>query len=182
MYTFVVQSPTSTTSTSTSPDQIRSSLSNQVFFNDEDFQDSPQTLENISGAKTSASTSSDVRKLTMSTLNKKNFETKKPIKQKLSLAQPVSGTGQGSTIRNEPKFSTSISQIGGAVMRSKTADFERMLLNNKKTPSRSATEQIQSRTSQDGTAPPITDQQRDRRSGPIYKRRELISSVQTSSK
>lgn len=83
---------------------------------------------------------------------------------------------------NEPQLTPSISNIGGAVLRSKTADFERMLLQNKKSGASgsgsgetSATSQISETTTDTITVGQVKKQ-------PIYKRKELISSVQSSKK
>lgn len=85
------------------------------------------------------------------------------------------------THHNEPQLTPSISNIGGAVLRSKTADFERLLLQNKRSGGNLSTSEsnalVQTTdTTTDTTAASQTKKQ------PIYKRRELISSVQSSKK
>lgn len=83
---------------------------------------------------------------------------------------------------NEPQITPSISNIGGAVLRSKTADFERLLMQNKKSSGSSAASesaaQIQSTDSSTETSATGSTNKRQ----PIYKRKELISSVQSSKK
>lgn len=79
---------------------------------------------------------------------------------------------------NEPQLTPSISNIGGAVLRSKTADFERLLLQSKKSSSGSecgGTVQTTDTKTDTNAASQIKKQ-------PIYKRKELISSVQSSKK
>lgn len=85
---------------------------------------------------------------------------------------------------NEPQLTPSISNIGGAVLRSKTADFERLLLQNKKS---SGSSGILS-AGESNVSAQITDTTPDTTAAsqikkqPIYKRKELISSVQSSKK
>lgn len=74
---------------------------------------------------------------------------------------------------NEPQITPSISNIGGAVLRSKTADFERMLIQNKKSTSGESGSHAT-----DTTTEAISQIKKQ----PIYKRKELISSVQSSKK
>lgn len=90
---------------------------------------------------------------------------------------------------HEPKLTPSISNIGSAVLRSKTADFERMLQlqSVKKTTADSdviaagPTESI-CRSSSASAAVGSRLSAVNKRTGPIYKRNELIASVQTSKK
>lgn len=86
---------------------------------------------------------------------------------------------------NEPQLTPSISNIGGAVLRSKTADFERLLMQNKNSGSGSSS------GGESGLPITVADMGHtvsDANTGgqvkkqPIYKRRELISSVQSSKK
>lgn len=81
---------------------------------------------------------------------------------------------------NEPQLTPSISNIGGAVLRSKTADFERLLLQSKKTSSGSSESGVPVQTSSDTTTDTIAAAHHKKQ--PIYKRKELISSVQSSKK
>lgn len=105
----------------------------------------------------------------------------------------------------EPKITASISNIGGAVLRSKTADFERLLKqNNKRQQAKSSSgggggggggeESLDSTVStshgpssqmSDASKVPDaseTEHKMDKRSQPIYKRKEIISSVQSPNK
>ncbi|CAD7093970.1 unnamed protein product [Hermetia illucens] len=109
----------------------------------------------------------------------------------------------------EPKLTPSISSIGGAVLRSKTADFERILKQNKKSKSGDTTStaveefitgstsvssssagtiatSTGSGTAEDSSRPEKTARSRQQQTvspaGPIYKRQELISSAQRTSK
>lgn len=110
----------------------------------------------------------------------------------------------------ESKYTPSISSIGGAVLRSKTADFERLLhlgkpespkptskvesllsLDDKKkytkrryTDSRHQTRHIPDAETLDNTKASdiISVTSTSGRPTPVYKRRELISSVQTKNK
>lgn len=83
------------------------------------------------------------------------------------------------TLHNEPQLTPSISNIGGAVLRSKTADFERMLMQNKKSGSGSGEISAPIQTT-DTSADSVAASQVKKQ--PIYKRKELISSVQSSKK
>lgn len=84
----------------------------------------------------------------------------------------------------EPKLTASITNIGGDVMRSKTAEFERMLIQQNKqqqqqqSVSRSSSQSNQ--TQQDAartTMKTKTSDPANVRNGPIYKRRDVISSA-----
>lgn len=112
---------------------------------------------------------------------------------------------------NEQKGSTSIANIGNAVLRSKTANFERMLIQNKKQQSGASTDKNRSGRNRSGgnvLSPKITptgdehknvvdndadfknvtsnlsnsDNNISKRSGHIYKRQQIISSVRLSKK
>lgn len=86
-----------------------------------------------------------------------------------------------SSHHNEPQITPSISNIGGAVLRSKTADFERLLVQSKKSNSGSASESsVQVQTADTITTEATASGQVKKQ--PIYKRKELISSVQSSKK
>lgn len=136
-----------------------------MFFGDDDFPE--RVLHPKTFAKTVAATDTELRKSSSvgSTANKKLFDTKAPVKQKLSihpssLMSPIAGSvggGKGSG-HTEQKLTAAISSIGGAVLRSKTADFERFLIGQN------------------------VEQKPERTKGPIYKRKELISSAHNSSK
>lgn len=82
---------------------------------------------------------------------------------------------------NEPQLTPSISNIGGAVLRSKTADFERLLLQSKKSSSGSGGFSSASDSGIPVQLADTTDTSHSKKQ-PIYKRKELISSVQTSKK
>lgn len=110
-----------------------------------------------------------------------------------SASTSTSGMFQSRPILStEPKVSASITNIGGDVMRSKTADFEKLLSQNRRSSkststnsspfeasdlsrSSSTTEKYSSNFSQNSAA-------NAKRSGPIYKRRDVISSAQTTKK
>ena len=149
-----------------------------MFFND-DFCDNHQVVgrSSITGSGgVSSPAETEVRKsnslLAMTSTNKKSFETKKPTKQKLSIAQPIAKSVSSaiSAAIPEPKFSPSISQIGGAVMRSKTADFERIMVGSKKIRQIGDAGQSRGEAGEPSPAPRT------------YKRREIISSAQSSAK
>lgn len=113
----------------------------------------------------------------------------------LSSGQPKSKST--SIFSTEPKLTASITNIGGDVMRSKTAEFERMLLQQNKRNSKSNsidsgmykrndTKQLASVTSrssatnlQSNSKSGGTDSTTNvsARNGPIYKRRDVISSA-----
>ncbi|KAG5885856.1 hypothetical protein JTB14_035876 [Gonioctena quinquepunctata] len=118
-----------------------------------------------------------------------------PTRSALELSKPV---------EREPKFTPSITSIGNAVMRSKTADFERIIkvdTNKPKSPTPTSTierekkkytkrrytdSRHQTRHIPDSEALEAATAQAKRddktsssQSGPVYKRRELISSVPT---
>lgn len=99
--------------------------------------------------------------------------------------------GVGASISmNEPKLTPSISNIGSAVLRSKTADFERMLQlqSVKKSTADSDASTVTTlpesicRSSSASAAVGSLLSTVSKRTGPIYKRNELIASVQTSKK
>lgn len=161
----LVQSPSltmsPTTSNSTSPD-MRSR--GQVFFGDDDFKE--QLMDNLNQGKVthkavpSEKASTELRKSSSLTVGvggsvKKLFDTKAPTKQKLSIHPSSIMTPQrtGSASGASSDKMTAISSIGGDLLRSKTADFERLLIR------------------QNNAIEPRT-----------YKRKELISSVHNSKK
>lgn len=80
----------------------------------------------------------------------------------------------------EQKLPTSITNIGGAILRSKTADFERMA-----TPSSSSQSPLTSAlggaamamTQQIGAGRRAQSSSKDSQKGQLYKRQELISSA-----
>lgn len=160
---FAVQSPSltmsPTTSNSASPDHHRSNLG-QVFFADDDFKE--RLLENQvkkSTHKMAIQRENELRKSSSAgsgSANKKLFDTKAPIKQKLSIhpssIMPPNSTPPRIKSSSDNK-STAISNIGGDLLRSKTADFERFLIG------------------QNNNTEPRT-----------YKRKELISSAHNSTK
>lgn len=103
----------------------------------------------------------------------------------------------------EPKLTPSITNIGGAVMRSKTADFERLLVQNKSTrkldstavttvtttttPTMVASTTAATVTSTTDTEPTassakVKPTESFKRTGPIYKRQELIASTPKAKK
>lgn len=106
-------------------------------------------------------------------------------------------------VEREPRFTTSITSIGNAVLRSKTADFEKMMKadaaktkttasstiekeKKKYTKRRYTDSRHQTRHIPDSEALESASSQMKReekstnsQSGPVYKRRELISSVPT---
>ncbi|KAG4076822.1 hypothetical protein HA402_009168 [Bradysia odoriphaga] len=87
-----------------------------------------------------------------------------------------------SSHHNEPQLTPSISNIGGAVLRSKTADFERMLMQNKKSGSGSGESGVSMSATETGHTFTDTNTGGQIKKQPIYKRKELISSVQSSKK
>lgn len=109
------------------------------------------------------------------------------IPASVELTKGVDATG--SIGMHEPKLTPSISNIGSAVLRSKTADFERML--QLQSVKKSAAESDVStaglsesicRSSSASAAVSSLVSNNNKRVGPIYKRNELIASVQTSKK
>ncbi|XP_018580039.1 uncharacterized protein LOC108917763 isoform X2 [Anoplophora glabripennis] len=123
-------------------------------------------------------------------------------KQKLGTSTEVTRSSYETSSRpSEPKFTPSISNIGNAVLRSKTADFERIIkidTNKPKSPVMSAAEREkkkytkrrytdsrhQTRHIPDAEALESASAQAKKddklsssQAGPVYKRRELISSV-----
>ena len=177
-----------------------------------------QSFHQVSG-----STQKEVGKHLFSQLSSKNQQQLQQQQQQQQQQQETPYPGMPSMSAhhgrssNEPKLTPSISNIGSAVLRSKTADFERLLSknnNNNKastsdnpdsisspqttvaaatsssvvvstskrasdltTPTHS-TEVRGSKTSSSSTTSSTTS----KRSGPIYKRQEIISSVQSSKK
>lgn len=100
-----------------------------------------------------------------------------------------------SSYSTEPKLTASITNIGGDVLRSKTADFERLLMQQNRRSSKSSTtfepsassgtdeRQLISSSSEVPNANTFKHSNINaRRSGPIYKRRDVISSAQTLKK
>lgn len=89
-----------------------------------------------------------------------------------------------SSHHNEPQITPSISNIGGAVLRSKTADFERLLIQSKKSNSGSASSSVASESGVQAQTADTTEAAASSqvKKQPIYKRKELISSVQSSKK
>lgn len=85
-----------------------------------------------------------------------------------------------STHHNEPQLTPSITNIGGAVLRSKTADFERLLKQNKKSGESGVS--ISATTDPAHTVTDTTNTSSQVKKQAIYKRKELISSVQSSKK
>lgn len=160
----LLQSPSSltmspATSNSTSPDYYRAGTG-QVFFGDDDFNE--RLLENQGKSRPPGGPgdkpSSELRKsssLTAATGTAKKLFDKLPAKQKLSI-HPTSimspGGGGGGSGSSEHKMA--ITNIGGDLLRSKTADFERFLGAQNK-----------------GMQQPRT-----------YKRKEIISSAHNSKK
>jgi hypothetical protein len=89
-------------------------------------------------------------------------------------ASSSTGIISSSSVKSEPKPSSGITNIGGAVMRSKTADFERMMSSK---PSRSAT--FDTDTGNNNSAAQASGKSLVDTTGrktQIYKRQELISS------
>lgn len=95
----------------------------------------------------------------------------------------------------EPKLTASITSIGGDVMRSKTAEFERMLMqqNKRNTKSNSIDNSTGAYRRNDSKSLPITSSTPTssnspqsaaaaNRNGPIYKRRDVISSAPNTKK
>lgn len=104
----------------------------------------------------------------------------------------------------EPKLTPSITNIGGAVMRSKTADFERLLSQNSKStrkpdatavtmvttttmptvPTVTTAATVSSTTDNDPmtTGAKVKPTESFKRTGPIYKRQELIASTPKAKK
>lgn len=78
-------------------------------------------------------------------------------------------------LSNEPKLTPSITNIGGVVLRSKTADFERI---GNYTTDKSTKES----TNKKLTTPQTSSLSSQLRLGPLYRRRELISSQQSAKK
>lgn len=85
---------------------------------------------------------------------------------------------------------TAITNIGGDMMRSKTAEFERMMTNQQQhqqikpiTKSHSQTMQshgssgVRTTTDSKSTSLKTSDSSSNARNGPIYKRRDVISSA-----
>lgn len=131
----LVQSPT-TSNYSTSPDHRSVG---QVFFgDDDDFKERlmESQVSPVHKGATEKAPNVELRKssslFTVGT-NKKLFDTKAPTKQKLSIhpssimSPTITSQRGGSGGSSEHKM-TSISSIGGDLLRSKTADFERFLI------------------------------------------------------
>lgn len=90
---------------------------------------------------------------------------------------------------HEPKLTPSISSIGSAVLRSKTADFERMLQLQSVKKSTADTDPLAAgpnesivRSSSASAAVGSRLSTTNTRTSPIYKRNEIIASVQSSKK
>lgn len=111
----------------------------------------------------------------------------------LTVFDPQSQKPQSTTSNAEPKISPSITSIGGAVLRSKTADFERMSSPSSRQQKKQSRSTIfdysvnysgtsgltVSASTSTSTSVNENENDRTRRSsqGPIYKRQELISSA-----
>ena len=137
-----------------------------MFFGDEDFKERV-LMDNHKRETEQAAAAAELRKssslFTVGSANKKLFDTKAPTKQRLSIhpSSIISPTGtssrSGTSGASSEKKMTAISSIGGDLLRSKTADFERFLINQN--------------TASTGTAEQRT-----------YKRNQIISSAHNSKK
>lgn len=194
----LVQSPSSiTTSTSTSPDCSRHHVG-QIFFGEEDFPEKiqPSSSSSVSSklimprsSQQPANANYDLPKSTslfsvgtlgMATSAKRQSDTKKPDKQKLSIAPVTAGLLLSSSTSSgapqyapEPRVTASISSIGGSVLRSKTADFER-LYTSTADQQRSTQQQQQQPQPQ---PPSLQPKAPERKRGQLYKRSTLIAST-----
>lgn len=81
-----------------------------------------------------------------------------------------------STENHEPKSPASISNIGGAILRSKTADFEKMSVNKQHQQKMLLSQTIQRSSIQDTTSSTTTTIPH------LYKRQELIQSAKNGSR
>lgn len=72
---------------------------------------------------------------------------------------------------------TGITNIGGDVMRSKTAEFERMLSNQSRQSNQVHYSGRGNESKSIATTTKQTDSSNNARNGPIYKRRDVISSA-----
>lgn len=132
---------------------------------------------------------------------KQNKDNQRLYQKEVSF-QKQAELSRSATFEREPKFSTSISNIGNAVLRSKTADFERIMKSEAKaskqpsttanssdrekkkytkrryTDSRHQTRHIPDSDALDSAGQKQEQQQTTSQAGQqVYKRRELISSV-----
>lgn len=121
------------TSNAASPDYRTGS--HQVFFGDDNFKErllegqSKPPQKHVQEKAPPAELRKSSSLFTVGTTNKKLFDTKAPTKQKLSI-HPSSMTAAVASQKgaaSENKM-TAISNIGGDLLRSKTADFERLLI------------------------------------------------------
>ncbi|CAG9836206.1 unnamed protein product [Diabrotica balteata] len=187
-----------TSSPPTSPDSTRTSVN----YIPDDSQSSKAVIKILK---------SNIVRETAPTLQKVSFSSTQEIQQVKDGKDPskiyqreVSFTKQkynspSTDVQREPKFTPSINSIGNAVLRSKTADFERIMKETKTKTAQSTTverekkkytkrrytdSRHQTRHIPDAETLESTSVQNKRddkagnsQSGPVYKRRELISSV-----
>ncbi|XP_056640965.1 uncharacterized protein LOC130447933 [Diorhabda sublineata] len=183
--------PTSPDSTRTSvnyiPDDVQSSKAVIKILKSNIVRENAPTLQKVSFSSTQ-----EVQQL------KESKDPSKTYQREVSFSKQKVTT-PSAEVEREPRFTPSITSIGNAVLRSKTADFERIMKDTKSKPiavstiekekkkytkrrytdSRHQTRHIpDAETLESASAQNKREEKANNsQSGPVYKRRELISSV-----
>lgn len=167
----------------------------------------PQRDDNRYSSKSASSTKEQSTPVSAKVSSKKPQPERKSSITKIQMSSstghisPSSSTAPGTSSKalRESNYTPSISSIGSVLLRSKTADFERILSDQKKksristTPAQKTSHSVQSLQSKAQppnpnvtninismkTAPKKKSEDSEKRM-PIYKRQEIISSVQNT--